>query len=147
MICILLTVRNICFSLSYKSFLGPSGNLHVTLKSSRLSSRDRVSKKQVYRYEKGNIRIRAHDSLFRFLKHRSCHCTGCRVGSSTSVLAGGCPEVDCRIVSNRSLCLGSELGRKRGSFFLFLPLWLGILAPILLLNLFRLLVERERESR
>lgn len=40
------------------------------------------------------------------------------MGSSTSVLAGGCPEVDCRIVSNRSLCLGSESGRKRGSFFL-----------------------------
>ncbi|XP_011693862.1 PREDICTED: uncharacterized protein LOC105453524 [Wasmannia auropunctata] len=39
-------------SLNYKSFLGPSGNLHVTLKSSRLSSRDRVSKKISYRYRK-----------------------------------------------------------------------------------------------
>lgn len=33
-----------------------------------------------------------------------------RVGSSTSVLAGGCPEVDCRIVSNRALCSGGDRG-------------------------------------
>lgn len=50
------------------------------------------------------------------------------VGSNTSVLTGGCPEVDCRIVSNHSLCSGrakEKEGMRR-----------GISAPILPRNLF-----------
>jgi len=45
-------------------------------------------------------------------------------GRAPPFLAGGCPEVDCRIVSNRSPCLGSELGQKRGSVSLSLSLFL-----------------------
>lgn len=50
------------------------------------------------------------------------------VGSNTSVLTGGCPEVDCRIVSNRSLCSG-RAGEKEG-------MRRGISAPIPLRNRF-----------
>lgn len=84
------------------------GDLHVTLKSTGTSSWEILGKYKK-NIEKRNMKIEAHESrsfsLSLSLKHRSCHCTGCRVRSSTSVLAGGCPEVDCRIVSNRSLCL------------------------------------------
>jgi hypothetical protein len=56
-------------------------------------------------------------------------------GRAPPFLAGGCPEVDCRIVSNRSPCLGSELGQKRGSVSLSLSLSLSLLL-FLFLSLF-----------
>lgn len=56
-------------------------------------------------------------------------------GRAPPFLTGGCPEVDCRIVSNRSPCLGSERARAKEGISLSLSLFLtgDILAPILCL--------------